>query len=72
MARRNHDKNGSTITPLIGNGVTAQKNLVNMGKGKALTPGGREKKNRKKNIAETTTVVKEKNIFASDRNYYLL
>lgn len=36
LARRNHDKNGSTITPLIGNGVTAQKNLVNMGKGKAF------------------------------------
>lgn len=53
MARRNHDKNGSTITPLIGNGVTAQKNLVNTGKGKALTPGGREKKIREK-IAETT------------------
>lgn len=44
-----------------------------MGKGKALTPG---EKIREKKIAETTTVVngkkKKKNIFANDRNYYLL
>lgn len=40
---------------LIGNGVTAQKKLVNVGKRKVLTPGGREKnkgKNGRNNSCE--------------------
>lgn len=54
---------------LIGNGVTAQKKLVNTGKRKVLTPGEREK-NKKKMAG--TTVAKEKIAPAGTSYYYLL
>lgn len=56
---------------LIGNGVTAQKKLVNVGKRKVLTPGGREKKIRK-NGRNNNSCERKKIGPAGTSHYYLL